>query len=68
MFILANLGFPGCYKWEKIYLVAFSDISCFQMGDLKKILNTNQSKNFSQVDRQVKHEIASLRSERKILK
>lgn len=68
--MLANLGFPGCYKWEEIYLVAFSNISCFQMDDLKKILNTKQSKNFSQIVRQVKHEIArtSLRSKRKILK
>lgn len=59
MFILANLGFSACYKREKIYLVVFSDISCFQIDDLKKkILNANQNRNFSQVCRQVSYKIA----------
>lgn len=55
---LANLGFPGCYGWEKIYLVVLSDISCFQMDKLKKNSECKRNRNLSQACGQLKHEIA----------
>ena len=34
-FTVANLGFPGSYEWKKIYLVVLSNISWFQIDNLK---------------------------------